>query len=440
MFITPDGEYDAICCFIKMSEKLHNWAGNFRYSAARVHHPQNVDQVREIVARAEKVKGLGTRHSFNEIADCAEDLISLSQLDRVVEIDRDRRTVTVEAGMKYGQLGEYLNGAGYAVRNMASLPHISVAGACATGTHGSGDGNGNLATAVVGMEMVNADGEVIEFSRERDGEQFDGMVIGLGGMGIVTKLTLEIVPSFLMRQDVYENLTWKQLEEYYEAIAASDYSVSLFTDWQSDRVNQVWLKQTVGERVGREPAPTFLGATLARGDRHPIASASGEHRTSPQGVVGPWHERLPHFRMGFVPSSGEELQSEYFVPRRNATAAFAAVARLRDKIGPLLIVSELRTIASDNLWMSPCYGQACSAIHFTWKADWPRVQNVLPLIEAELAPLGARPHWGKLFTMAPARLGSLYARLADFRQLLMQFDPRGKFRNAFLDRYIFGQQ
>jgi len=423
-----------------MVANQRNWAGNFRYSAARTHQPETVDQVREIVSRADKVKALGTRHSFNVIADCAEDLISLSHLDRVIEIDRDRRTATVEGGARYGQVGEYLHARGYALRNMASLPHISAAGACATATHGSGDGNGNLATAVVAMEMVTAEGELVEISREKNGERFDGMVVALGGLGIVVKLTLEIVPSFLVRQDVYENLPWDQLEEHFDAITASAYSVSMFTNWQSGCVNQVWLKQCVTDAAALEPAPTFFGATRAHVDRHPISDVSAEHCTSQRGVAGPWHERLPHFRMDYTPSNGEELQSEYFVPRRNAIAAFAAIARLRERISPLLLISELRTIAADRLWMSPCYGQASAAIHFTWKADWPGVRSVLPMIEAELAPLGARPHWGKLFTLDPTRLQSLYERLPDFRQLLVKFDPRGKFRNAFLDRYIFGRR
>ncbi len=380
-----------------MDTHQSNWAGNLRYSAARTHYPRTLDELREIVARADNVKALGTRHSFNEIADCAQDQISLSNLDHVVGIDRDRRTVTVEAGVKYGQVGEYLHRAGYALRNMASLPHISVAGACATATHGSGIGNGNLSTAVAAMEIVTADGETIEFSREHHAERFDGMVVALGGLGIVTKLTLEIVPSFMVRQDVYEHLPWKQLQENFDAIAASAYSVSVFTDWRNDRANQVWLKQRVDDGDRPEPAATFFGATLARSDRHPISGVSAEHCTTQRGIPGPWHERLPHFRMDFTPSNGAELQSEYFIPRPNAAPALAAVARLRDRIGPLLFISELRTIAADSLWMSPCYQQACALIHFTWKPNWPGVQSVLPLIEAELAPL------------APGRIGESFS-------------------------------
>ncbi len=298
-----------------MDANRRNWAGNLRYSAARLHFPQTVDQVRQIVAGANKVKAVGTRHSFNTIADCTEDHIFLSRLDSVIDIDRDRRTVTVEAGAKYGQLAEPLHRAGFALRNMASLPHISIAGACATATHGSGDGNGNLATAVTAIEMVTANGDLLELSRQRHGENFQGMVVSLGGLGIVTKLTLEIVTSFQLRQVVYENLPWKQLEEHFDAIAASAYSVSLFTDWQSDRVNQVWLKQMVHDDADEEAASTFFDAALVRADRHPISTVSAERCTPQHGIAGPWHERLPHFRMNFTPSSGEELQSEYFVPR-----------------------------------------------------------------------------------------------------------------------------
>jgi len=155
------------------------------------------------------------------------------------------------------------------------------------------------------------------------------------------------------------------------------------------------------------------------------------------GVPGPWYERLPHFRMGFTPSAGKELQSEYFVPRRHAVEAILAMERLRDQISPHLLISEIRTIAADNLWMSPCYEQPSVTIHFTWKQDWPAVSKLLPVIEKELAIFEARPHWGKLFAMSPAELKSRYKRLPDFLQLSEKYDPHGKFRNAFLDRNIF---
>ncbi|MDQ4076458.1 MAG: FAD-binding protein [Chloroflexota bacterium] len=421
-----------------MSEKQRNWAGNYQYSAARVHYPETVEQVQELVTQRSKVKVLGTRHSFNGIADSTGDLISLERFDQAVALDRARSTVTIEAGVRYGQLCQHLQRAGYALHNLASLPHISVAGACATATHGSGDRHGNLATAVAAMEMVTADGTVVVLSREQDGELFQGAVVGLGGLGAVTKLTLDIVPAFDMRQDVYENLPLEQLEAHFDEILSSAYSVSLFTDWRSARFTQVWVKRRVADGATSEVEPELFGAMLATSPLHPIAGLGAEHCTAQMGIRGPWHERLPHFRMDYTPSSGEELQSEYLVPRRHACAALRAIEGLGEQVAPLLQISEVRTIAADTLWMSPCYQQPSVGIHFTWKKDWPAVRKLLPLIEEQLAPLDARPHWGKLFTMPPARLSSLYEKLPDFQQLLRSYDPQGKFRNAFLDTYIYG--
>ncbi|MGH7497199.1 MAG: FAD-binding protein [bacterium] len=420
-----------------MNATQQNWARNYTYSAARWHSPKTLEQVQELVVRCRKLKALGTRHSFNEIADTSEDIISLDHFDSVVALDRERPTVTVEAGIRYGRLCRYLHEKGYALHNLASLPHISIAGACATATHGSGDNNGNLATSVSAMEMVMASGEVIVFSREHSGDTFLGAVVGLGGLGLVTKLTLDILPAFEVRQDVYENLPLAQLENNFDTILSSAYSVSLFTDWRSTRISQVWMKRRVLESASFTPEPEWFGATLAPNDRHPIAGLSAVNCTKQMGVAGPWHERLPHFRMDYMPSSGEELQSEYLVPRPHACAAITAVAQLREQIAPLLQICEVRTIAADSLWMSPCYQQACLAIHFTWKKNWEAVRNLLPLIEAQLAPFSARPHWGKLFTMSPARLQALYKKLPNFQHLLRFYDPQGKFCNAFLDTHIF---
>ena len=391
--------------------------------------------MQESVARSRKVKALGTRHSFNNIADTTEDIISLEHLDRVVELDHAHHTVTVEAGMRYGQLCRYLHAEGFALHNLASLPHIAIVGACATATHGSGEQHGNLATAISALEIVAANGEIITLSRAHSGDKFHGAVVALGGLGVVTKLTLDLLPAFDMRQYVYENLPLAQLENHFDALQARAYSVSLFTDWRDAHINQIWLKQRVGDDAA--PGPELFGAMLAREDRHPIAGISASNCTKQMGVVGPWHERLPHFRMDFTPSSGEELQSEYFVPRAHAYAALNAVAHLREQIAPLLQICEVRTIAADQLWLSPCYQQASVALHFTWKKNWLAVQKLLPRLEAQLAPFNARPHWGKLFTMPPARLQSLYEKLTNFQNLLRSYDPQGKFRNAFLDAYIF---
>jgi xylitol oxidase len=297
--------------------------------------------------------------------------------------------------------------------------------------------NGNLSTAVSGLELITADGEIVHLSRERDGERFAGAVVDLGAFGVVTKATLDIQPTFQMRQVVYENLPFSALERNLEEIFAAGYSVSLFTDWQHHRATQVWIKSRVEPGRNARIAPTFFGATVAKVKLHPLAGHSAENCTEQQGIPGPWYERMPHFRMNFTPSSGAELQTEYFVERGRGWEAIQAVEKLRDQITPHLFITELRAIAEDSLWMSEAYQRQAMAIHFTWKPEWPEVKAVLPNIENALEPFQARPHWAKLFTMKSARLQSLYPRLKDFRALAQDFDPGGKFRNGFLNETIF---
>lgn len=422
-----------------MNETLLNWAGNYTYRASRLHRPEGLSELQELVRGAAKCKALGTRHSFNDIADSTGELISLEHLNRIIELDAGRGTVTIEAGVRYGELCRYLHGAGWALHNLASLPHISVVGACATATHGSGDMQGNLATAISALEMITASGEIVSLSRDVDAGEFEGAVVGLGALGIVTKLVLDVLPAFEMRQDVYENLPLERCEQHFDELTSSGYSVSFFTDWRAAVFHQVWVKRRV---EGADPwdAPSELfGARPATRPLHPIASLPAENCTEQMGEPGPWHERLPHFKLDFTPSSGEELQSEYILPREHAYDAFRAIHSLRDRVRPILQISEVRTVAADDLWMSPSYEQASVGIHFTWHKDWEAVRQVLPLIEKELASLKARPHWGKLFSMPPDQLQSLYPKLPDFQKLLQKYDPNGKFRNAFLEKYIFGE-
>lgn len=420
------------------ADALVNWAGNYRYSTDRLWRAGSIEQVRKQVKTHEKLKVLGTRHCFNGIADSTRNLLSLREMDQVVALDPRARVVTVEAGVTYGQLGPYLHEKGFALHNLASLPHISVAGACATGTHGSGVKLGNLATAVSALELITGTGDVLTLSRAKDSATFPGAVVHLGALGVVTKITLDVQPTYQVRQYVYQDLPMAQVRDHFETIVASGDSVSLFTDWQNGRINEVWIKSRVQEGTAPKANPDFYGGKLATKDLHPIAALSAENCTPQMGVPGPWYERLPHFRMGFTPSSGKELQAEYFVPRRHAVEAILAVERLRDQVSPHLFISELRTIAGDDLWMSPCFQQPSLAIHFTWKPEWDAVKKLLPVIERELAPFQVRPHWGKLFTLAPATLQSRYEKLADFKKLAAEYDPHGRFRNEFLAANLYG--
>jgi alditol oxidase len=412
-----------------------NWSGNYHYSTNKVLQPATVAETQDAVRSVAGVRALGTRHSFNGIADSPIAQISTLKL-KDVSLDTKASTVTVGAGIRYGDLAVLLDAKGFALHNLASLPHISVGGACATATHGSGMGNGNLATAVKAVEFVAADGSVHTLSRDRDGDRFAGSVVGLGALGVVTHLTLQIQPRFDMTQVVYRDLPFSELEHHLPEIMGAGYSVSLFTDWQNGRAGEVWIKRRVDQGGASAPPARFFNATLATTKLHPILGHSAEACTDQLNTVGPWYERLPHFKLNFTPSSGQELQTEFFVPFDRGYEAIRAVETLRDVITPHLYITELRAIAADDLWMSMAYQRPSLAIHFTWKLETDAVLKLLPQIEARLAPFGARPHWAKVFTMKSSHVAPLYPRLKDFLVLARSFDPKGKFQNAFLQDHV----
>jgi xylitol oxidase len=421
-----------------MTGRRTNWAGNVVFAAERCHRPRSVPELQRLVAEARQVRALGTGHSFSRLADTSGDLVSVAGLPRVVEIDTVKAAVRVSGGLCYDDIARPLQDAGRALRNLGSVPHISVAGACATGTHGSGVGNGNLATAVSAIEMVTAGGDIATVRRDSPGGQFGGMVVALGALGIVTSLTLDTVPAFDVQQYVYEDLPLDQVTRHFDEVIASAYSVSLFTDWRGPRFTQAWLKQQV-EADGSAPwipEQRWAGGTLAAGPRHPIAGLAARNCTEQLGVAGPWHQRLPHFRAEFAPGTGAELQSEYLVPRERAVEALLALERIAARLAPLVQIAELRTVAADDLWLSPSYQRDSVAFHFTWIADEPAVTRALAGVEENLAPFAARPHWGKLWGIGPESLARLYPRLTDFRRLMSFYDPAGKFRNDLLDRYL----
>ncbi|HEY1871885.1 MAG TPA: D-arabinono-1,4-lactone oxidase, partial [Chitinophagaceae bacterium] len=308
--------------------------------------------------------------------------------------------------------------------------------ACATGTHGSGINNGNLSTFVSAIEFVNAAGDVITLSKKKDGDKFYGAVVHLGAIGIVTKVMLDIIPTFKMKQVVYLNMPMSELKNNFNDLESMGYSVSLFTDWKNKNINEVWIKSRVDDSA-TTAVPELYGAKPADKNMHPIATESAENVTDQMGIPGPWYERMPHFKMGFKPSAGKELQAEYFVPIDHAYDAIMAVEKLNEKISPHLFITEIRTIHADELWMSPCYKQTSVTIHFTWKQETEAVMNLLPLIEEQLSPFNAKPHWAKLFTLSPKVLQLHYEKLADFKQLVAEYDPKGKFRNEFLEKNIY---
>ncbi len=403
-----------------------NWAGNVSFASA-LEAPRSVAELQELVAASEKLRVLGTGHSFNRIADSTGTLVSVAELPKVIEVGDSG--VTVSAGLRYGEITAALEAQGLALHNLGSLPHISVAGACSTGTHGSGDGNGPLADAVNAITFVDASGELVTLTR--GDADFAGSIVSLGALGVTVSLTLDVQPSYQVSQVVYDGLPVERLGTDFAAVMGSAYSVSAFTDWVDPEV-MVWRKQR-----GHEPIePTWLGAKVADGPRHPIKAMPADYATQQGGIPGPWHERLPHFRLEFTPSNGDELQSEYFVPRERAAEAFDALRALGNQFAPVIQVSEIRTIAADDLWLSPSQGRDTVALHFTWIQDEAAVRPVLAALEEAIAPLDARPHWGKVFVADAATLRQRYPKVPDFIALAAKYDPAGKFRNPYLDTYL----
>lgn len=415
-----------------------NWAGNITYSTNQLLQPASIEEAQEAIRNASKVRPLGSTHCFNTIADSTVSQISMENLSTDIQVDADTMQVTVGAGVRYGELAPLLHAQGYAVHNLASLPHISVAGACATATHGSGINNGNLATAVSAIEFIDASGELIKLSREADGDRFAGAVVNMGCLGVVTRVTLDIEPTFDVTQHVYLNQPMENMVESLDEIMASGYSVSIFSDYKNPEHNQIWLKRKVVDGQIPEAENMFFGGQLADRDVHPVLRLSSESCTPQQGVPGPWYERLPHFKMEFTPSSGKELQTEFFFDRANAQDAVSVYLSMADRLAPILMISEIRTASADDLWMSTAYERDCLIIHCTWEQDWDGLQALLPDLEAALAPFDARPHWGKNFRMGKDRLDALYTRADDFRDLTAEYDPNGKFRNAFMEEKLFG--
>ena len=412
--------------------ELVNWAGNVTFGATRLHRPTTLDELRRTVAASSRIRAIGNGHSFSLVGDTTGDLVRLDGLAGNVDVDRESGTVTLPASTTYAELAAHLHKAGLALNNLASLPHISVAGSCATGTHGSGETLRCLAAAVRSLQLLRPTGDLVELDRDRDPGTFPGAVVALGALGIVTRVTLDVEPGYEVTQQVFVDVPLDEIEAHLDAVFAAAYSVSVFTDWRSASAN-VWLKRRT-DRIDGD----WAGGRPASVEQHPVPGQPADNCTPQLGQPGPWHERLTHFRPEYVPGSGHELQSEYFVAREHAAAALRALRELAEVFTPVLQVSELRVVKGDDLWLSPAYGRDSLTVHFTWSDDLAMVRPVIAAVEERLRPLGARPHWGKLTAFSPGDVLATYPRSVDFEQLMRRLDPAGKFGNAFVDDLFAG--
>ncbi len=411
-----------------------NWSGVYSYAAPSVSHPTSLDELRSIVAKARKIHAVGSRHCFNGIADSAE-LLALDRMPMPVEIDRAAGTVTVNPGMRYYELIQALEKEGLAIHNTASLPHITIGGAVASATHGSGDKLQNLAGAVAGMELITGTGDMLRVAR--GDADFEGMVVHIGALGIVSQITLDVQPSYRMRQEIFLDLDWDVVYEQFDEIMSCGDSVSMFTDY-GDTVNELWVKTRVSDDDSWTPRPELFGARAAAVNMHPVPHLDATYCTDQLGEVGAWCDRLPHFKVEAIGDAGNEMQAEYMVDRNDAVAGIRALKAVSQAVQPYILAAEFRSVAADDLWMSTAYERETICLHYATIAD-PGVPNeMLPVVEQALEPFSPRPHWGKLFVASAEELAPRYPRMADFRALVNRVDPEGKFRNEFLDRHVLG--
>ncbi|PZE77649.1 FAD-binding protein [Curtobacterium sp. MCBD17_019] len=410
-----------------------NWAGNVTYRAREVVRPTTLDELRTAVTSNPRVTALGSRHSFNLVADTDGVQIALGAMPEVIEIDSERRVARVAAGLTHARAAAALDEAGFALANLASLPHISVAGAVATGTHGSGVRNASLASSVVGVEIVRASGDVEVL--DADHPDLDAHRVGIGALGVVTAVHLAIEPRFDVAQRIHTGLPWEVVDARFEDVMSAGYSVSMFTGYVHDGIRQVWTKR----RVDRDDPVVDLedlGAMPSTSPLHPVPGSDNAGVTEQAGVPGPWHERLPHFRSSFTPSAGAEIQCEYLLPASDAVPAIQALRGIGEAMAPVLYVSEIRRVAADTAWLAPSSERDSVAFHFTFHRDPEGVAAVLPLIDAALAPFDARPHWGKVTAMPADQLHAVYPRLGEFAALADRVDPERRFRNPFLTEVL----
>ena len=411
---------------------MKNWSGNIEYRPAEIARPESISELQKVVADASKVRAYGSGHSFNTLADTDGTLIAFSEFDKNIEIDSSKMLVRVPAGVRYGEVAPKLHANGFALRNMGSLPHITVVGATSTGTHGSGVGNKNLSGSIAEIELITATGDAITL----DQSELPAARVALGSIGIIHHLTLDIVPTYDVAQTVYFDLPFVQLISNLDAILSAGYSVSVLSMWGDEFVDQVWVKS----KIGTNPVLTqneWFGAKLATRKSNPIREADSAAATEQFGLPGPWFERLPHFKLDFTPSFGEELQTEYFIDRKDAPAALNAIYKIREELSELIMVCEMRTVAQDENWLSEAYGRETFVFHFTWRPNIPAVEKLLLKIEASLEPFKARPHWGKVFTNNAFDFSSLYPKFNSFITYRGTYDPSRKFVNKLLETWGF---
>ncbi|CAE8614106.1 unnamed protein product [Polarella glacialis] len=378
------------------------------------------------------------------------------------------KTIRVGGGATFTQLVQKLSGSGLALQNVPALPQFTVAGAVATGTHGSSGVDpvtgkaklGSQASQVISIEMVVADGSIMEFSRKQHGGvdgEFEGTVVSMGCLGVVVSLTLELVPDFIVRQRVYvqwphpaPSWSYRAIIDNFEELLTSCDSFSAFVDWPTQQAGMLVLRDFV------EPRSAPLEAMLLPQEWHgghliteplpPLLSAVDNAKPFRTTSQGPWHDVLFWYMEdleAFGPQAPEELQFEWFVPLAAARPALEVVAETARGWAGLALYCELRAVRRDDLWLSPSTVDGCDSLAIAFGFDKHQEARAIAAagsLEKQLGQFHARPHWGKLTSLSPIALRDLYGpALVKFKALCKKYDPPGKFRNRWANRFIFGE-
>ncbi|KAI1700234.1 d-arabinono-1,4-lactone oxidase domain-containing protein [Ditylenchus destructor] len=363
--------------------RLHNWGNNFRFSTQNIQYPTSVEEVQQIVRNANKLRVVGTRHSFSKIADSPNTMLSTLALKNIIGFDPTVPSITVQAGITYTDLNPF-------------LPN-----------YGPND------------------------------PELKAIAVGLGAFGVITQVELEVEPTFNLTNYVFVNMPEQDIYDHFDEIENLGYSVQLFTDFSTPGVwDQVWVWVRSDENSNVGNMQNLYGATRTHEQVTAIEALPPTYLME-QGKEQPWYYGLVDYHLGLSGFDGAEIQSEYFMPYENAIPAIQAVSNFSDLIAPRVYTMLIRTIKGDDLWMSESFNETTVAIHFTWKPNMTAVMEVLPQIEQALLPYGARPHWGKVFAQGPETYLHRYPKLNQWKQLAETLDPTHKFRNKFLEDTVF---
>jgi L-gulonolactone oxidase len=430
--------------------RWRNWGRNQSCSPAAIEEPESELEVVEAVGRAraagQAVKVVGAGHSFSDIACTDGRLLRLDRLDRIVSMDRETGSVTVEGGIPLWKLNEELAQRGLALSNLGDIDRQSISGAVSTATHGGGARFGGLATFVTGLELVTAAGEVVQCSAEVEPELFACARVSLGALGVITKVTLQCEPAFRLhaveRPCTVEELV-RDLDEIADAnehidcywfphtdVATvkvanrTDAPVRAWRGWKRYR-NEVLLPNHVYAArcaVGRM-RPGRIPANMQR-----VAAGIGRSQQTDVSHRILCSRRLVRF-----------VEMEYAVPRSELTQLLLQVRDLIETEGLRVdFPVEVRVAAADDIPLSTAHGRATGylAVHLSAGTPRPRIERYFRGVEGLMLDAGGRPHWGKLHFQDAAGLSPRYPDWDRFRRVRTRVDPDGRFRNRYLDRVL----